>query len=184
VSSRAKRTSAEPRDLLLAMHPQHQLASPTAVSSRAKRTSAEPRDLLFAMHPQHQLASPIQCHPERSALQRSRGTCFSRCIRSTNSPHPYSVIPSEAHFSGAEGPASRDASAAPTHPTHTVSSRAKRFSAEPRDLLFAMRQSAPAKPYSITFTRTGPINPPDINPDGFSVGPGWNARSSRKVMAL
>ena len=26
--------------------------------------------------------------------------------------------------------------------------------------------------YPITFTRTGPINPPDINPDGFSVGPG------------
>jgi hypothetical protein len=39
-------------------------------------------------------------------------------------------------------------------------------------------------PYSITFTRTGPINPPDISPDRSSVGPGRKARGSRRVMAL
>ena len=63
--------------------------------------------------------SPQTCHPERSAFQRSRGTCFSGCPP-RNEPrsipptpcHPThsGVIPSEALFSGVEGPAFRDAS--------------------------------------------------------------------------
>ena len=150
VSSRAKRISAEPRDLLLLFH--RSLHHYRVIPSEAYFSGAE--GPAFAFSP---LATPLPCHPERSAFQRSRGTCFCFCFRFCSClSTPYSlslssrakraalraahaakdlrlllllsllfpqsesnkdllfrppptdhcrVIPSEAHFSGAEGPA-------------------------------------------------------------------------------
>ena len=113
-------------------HPEPASPHPTSVvSSRAKRFSAQPRDLLL-LSPQ---SATLLCCVIPSPQSATHLCC---------------VIPSEALFSGAEGPAFAEPAEryppllchpkpASPHPTSVVSSRAKRFSAEPRDLLLGKR---------------------------------------------